>query len=141
MKDFLGSFSKEVKYIGRWQIIGKNPLVLVDSAHNEGGMNYILKELSLLGNGQLHFVIGFVSDKDRSKILPFLPQNDQYYFTKAAIPRALDPVILKEEALYYGLKGEVFLTVKDALKQAKDNAKRGDVVFVGGSIFIVAEVL
>ncbi len=141
LKDFLVSFSKKVKYIGRWQIIGKNPLVLVDSAHNEGGMNYILKQLSLLGSGQLHFVIGFVSDKDRSKILPFLPQNAQYYFTKAAIPRALDPVILKEEALHYGLKGEVFLTVKEALKQAKDDAKKEDVVFVGGSIFIVAEVL
>ncbi|HPN72076.1 MAG TPA: Mur ligase family protein, partial [Saprospiraceae bacterium] len=111
LKAFLASFSKKVKYIGRWQIIGKNPLVLVDSAHNEGGMNYVLDQLALLGSGQLHFVIGFVSDKDRSKILPFLPKNAHYYFTKASIPRALDPFILKEEAFSYDLKGEVFMTV------------------------------
>ena len=86
-------------------------------------------------------VIGFVKDKDLSAVLPLFPQNAKYYFTKAPVPRALDEKILQAEAMRYGLNGDNYNDVMNALNAAKANAVAGDMIFIGGSTFVVAEVL
>lgn len=138
---FFKDFRSKTKYIGRWQVIENQPLILVDSAHNIGGMHYILDQLHQMGLRQLHMVMGFVADKDREKILSSMPKNAHYYFAKANIPRGLDANVLAAEAQVIGLKGQAYSSVKEALEYAKVSASTTDLIFVGGSIFVVAEVL
>lgn len=141
LKSFLKSFRKNVHYLGRWHVIHHHPLILVDSAHNAGGMAYILESIKNLTLNQLHIVIGFAADKKRAEIYQGLPKNAQYYFTKASIPRALDPEILMNEAMLFGLSGSAYYSVNEALDAAKLAASIDDLIFVGGSIFVVAEVV
>jgi dihydrofolate synthase / folylpolyglutamate synthase len=126
---------------GRWQRIHKKPRVIVDVAHNEAGIMYILEQLSLEKYNRLHWVFGLVNDKDADSIFNLLPVNAVYYFCKANIPRGLDAEILNQKATVFGLKGKVYLSVKNALQDALEAAGEDDLVFVGGSTFIVAEVL
>lgn len=136
---------KDVKsltnFIGRWQVIGQNPTILCDSAHNEGGLSLTLKQLKTLCFNHLHIVIGFVKDKDLSKVLTLFPDKATYYFAKANIPRGLDAEILRGMASEHNLQGKVYKSVKQALAAAKKRAKVNDLIFVGGSIFVVAEIL
>ena len=141
LASFFQHFRANTKYFGRWQVISKKPMVLVDSAHNEGGMHYVLNQLKMLHLDKLHIVIGFVADKNRKRILADLPKNALYYFAKADIPRGLDANILKNEAREFGLIGEACESVAAALQLAKKRAHENDLIFVGGSIFIVAEVI
>jgi dihydrofolate synthase/folylpolyglutamate synthase len=90
---------------------------------------------------QIHFVIGFVNDKDLSAILPLFPPDAVYYFTRASIPRALDEKLLMDEAIRYNLKGKSFPKVKQALSEAVKNTSPTDIIYVGGSTFVVAEVI
>ncbi len=129
------------KILGRWQVIGYHPTILCDSAHNEGGLTYVTHQLKTLTYNHLHIVIGFVKDKDLSKVLKMLPQNATYYFAKANIPRGLDADILRGMSEEYGLKGKAYKTVRHALAAAKKRAKTDDLIYVGGSIFVVAEVI
>ncbi len=130
------------KYMGRWQYISEDPKVLVDSAHNEGGISFLKSYLDDKANyNKLHIVCGFVNDKDLSKVLNLFPKDAKYYFAKANIPRGLDALILKNASVDYGLIGKSYTSVKRALAAAKMSAKPNDLIFVGGSIFIVAEVL
>jgi dihydrofolate synthase/folylpolyglutamate synthase len=126
---------------GRWQVLGVSPLIICDSGHNKEGLEYNMKQLGNMHKSQLHFVIGFVSDKDLSLVLPLFPADAEYYFTRAAIPRALDEKILQEEALKYNLKGKSFPKIATALASAKKNASPTDIIYVGGSTFVVAEVI
>jgi len=126
---------------GRWQIISHKPLTICDTGHNKEGLEYVLKQLKEIKKTSLHMVIGFVSDKDLKSVLPLFPKDAVYYFTKASVLRALDEKILQSEARFYGLKGETYTDVKGALKAAKEKATADDVIFIGGSTFIVAEVL
>lgn len=128
-------------YMGRWQILEKSPLVIADSAHNTGGISIVVEELKKLKEGRLHIIIGFVNDKDISEILSMMPQHAIYYFAKANIPRGLDAVELKNQAKYSGLKGNSYISVRKAFAAAKKKAKKGDTIFIGGSIFVVGEVL
>jgi dihydrofolate synthase / folylpolyglutamate synthase len=128
-------------YVGRWQILSRQPLVIADSAHNAAGIEMVLKMLSMYEERKKHFVLGFVRDKDISKILSLFPNNAQYYFCKANIPRGLPAGELKEKALEYGLGGEAYPSVSIAYNAALAGAGQDDVVFIGGSIFVVAEVL
>jgi dihydrofolate synthase/folylpolyglutamate synthase len=89
----------------------------------------------------VHFVIGFVNDKDLASVLPLFPADAVYYFTRASVPRALDENLLKTEALKFGLNGMCFNNVKSALENARQNAKMNDLIFIGGSTFVVAEVV
>lgn len=132
---------KQTGLLGRWQTLSTQPLVVADTGHNEAGIMEVLDQLKQTPHDQLHFVIGMVNDKDVSKILSLLPKDANYYFCKANIPRALAAEDLKEQANEKGLKGEVYLSVSDALKNARQNAGENDLVFVGGSSFIVAEVV
>lgn len=129
------------QFIGRWQIIQQQPLVLCDSAHNEGGLNLAMHQLKDLTFNQLHMVVGMVKDKDISKMLSLMPTNATYYFCKANIPRGMDAETLKVQAAEYRLFGKAYPSVKRALAAAKRQAKADDLIYVGGSTFIVAEVI
>jgi dihydrofolate synthase / folylpolyglutamate synthase len=128
-------------FIGRWQLIGKNPTILCDSAHNEGGLTLAMQQLNQLTFNQLHIVLGVVKDKDISKMLQLLPTNATYYFAKANIPRGLDGEILRGMAAEVGRHGEAYKSVRQALAAAKKGAKTDDLIYVGGSIFVLAEVI
>ncbi len=128
-------------YIGRWQILSEKPYVIADSAHNEAGLQLLKEALGNIAFDQLHFVLGTVADKSREKLFRILPDNATYYFAKADIPRGLDAKILQNEAAQFGLKGRAYSSVKNALRAAKRAAKTNDLIFIGGSIFVVAEVL
>ncbi|MCB0635456.1 MAG: bifunctional folylpolyglutamate synthase/dihydrofolate synthase [Lewinella sp.] len=131
------------RYQGRWQVLGEAPLVLVDSAHNEGGLRPVLAALWELvpAGGQLHIVLGVVNDKDLDQALPLFPTSARYYFAKADIPRGLPAEDLRAAGLVHGLQGRAYASVRNALRAAKRAAGPRDVIFVGGSIFTVAEVL
>ena len=135
------SVIKNTGLLGRWQVLNNKPLSICDTAHNEDGIRLIVQQIKQTPHEHLHFVFGTVSDKNSSRILSLLTKRATYYFCKAAIPRAMDATLLKEEASHFGLKGEVFPTVIDAFIEAKKNAKNKDLIFVGGSTFVVAEVL
>lgn len=126
---------------GRWQILSQKPLIITDTGHNEAGIEEVLKQIKLTPHKKLHFVLGMVNDKDVSTILQMLPVEAVYYFCKANIPRALDQQELAEIAKKYGLKGPVYSSVKRALAGAKKAALSGDLIFIGGSTFVVAEVI
>lgn len=127
--------------MGRWQILDNNPLVICDTGHNEDGINEVLKNIASIPYENLHMVIGMVKDKDISKILSLLPKEAAYYFCHPSIERAKPSEELADEAKNYGLSGEYFSTVKDALAGARASSKPNDLVFVGGSTFVVAEIL
>ncbi|MEM6965624.1 MAG: folylpolyglutamate synthase/dihydrofolate synthase family protein [Bacteroidota bacterium] len=126
---------------GRWQILQKNPTVLCDSAHNEGGLRWAMQQLKSLKTNQLHCVVGMVNDKSLEKMLQFFPTDALFYFCKPDIPRGLPVDKLTEEAKAIGLNGRAYSSVKNALKAAKRKAGKKDVIYVGGSTFVVAEVI
>lgn len=127
--------------MGRWQVINKKPLAIADTGHNVAGINEVVKQLSETKFDKLHFVLSVVNDKDIEGILKLLPDYADYYFCKADIPRGLDAEILADKARAVGLKGDVYVSVRQAYEAACNNAKDGDLVFVGGSNFTVAEVV
>lgn len=128
------------RFQGRWQLLSEQPRVLVDSAHNEGGLRAIIEQLQKMP-GQLHIVMGVVNDKKLDQVLPLFPKSAKYYFAKAAIPRGLPAEELQKSAAEFNLKGRTYITVANALKAAKRAAAATDTIFVGGSIFTVAEVI
>jgi len=127
--------------LGRWQKLNDKPLVIADVAHNEDGIQAVLLQLSETPHKQLHVILGMVSDKDVSRVLRLLPKEALYYFCKADIPRGLDADMLKQQASQFQLHGESYCTVMKAYAAAIALARVDDLVFVGGSIFTVAEVL
>jgi len=129
------------KLLGRWQTLTKNPQIICDTAHNEDGIKEIAKQLSNSKYEQLHIVFGTVDDKNLDIILPYLPKDAKYYFCNANIVRAMNAEDLEQKAAKYQLKGSIFPSVKEALKCAKVNANPKDLIFVGGSTFVVAEVV
>ena len=126
---------------GRWEVLSKHPLTICDTGHNPEGIQEVLQNIAAVNYDRLHFVIGVVNDKDLGKILDKLPVNATYYFCKPDIPRGLEAESLKLKAESFGLNGEVYPSVKDALQAAQQNAGKNDLVFVGGSTFVVAEVV
>lgn len=127
--------------MGRWQVLGENPLIVCDTGHNEAGMKQVAKQISSINYKKLHIIIGVVNDKDIDSMLSQLPRDAIYYFTKAKIPRALDEQILTHKAAVFNLIGNAFLSVNEAFLNAKKQASENDLIFIGGSTFIVAEVL
>ena len=127
--------------MGRWQQIGSNPKIICDTGHNIGGISYIVDQLKQEKYNNLHIVIGMVNDKDIKGVLNILPKDAKYYFTKASVKRAMDEEILKAMANQVGLVGNSFKDVKNALQAAKNESKNDDLIYVGGSSFIVADLL
>ena len=131
----------QTSLLGRWQRLGEKPKIICDTGHNVAGVKEILKQINSLQYEKLHMVIGMVDDKDIDEVLNLLPKNAYYYFTRASIPRALNEDILKGKAGNFQLKGETYPCVSDALDAAKLAADCEDLIFVGGSTFVVAEVV
>lgn len=125
---------------GRWQRIANNPTVICDTAHNHSGIQQVLAQLATEHYNRLFIIWGMVKDKDVNLILSLLPKDATYYFCQARIPRALDADKLRHEALGSGLQGEVIRDVNAALIAARAQATREDLIFIGGSTYVVAEI-
>ena len=136
----LKSVQKNTGLAGRWQIIQKNPTVVLDVAHNADGIRQMMSQLKETSYHRLHIAMGMVSDKDISSVLTLLPTDASYYFTKAQIPRAMDETQLQELAKSYGLSGNHYNNVNLALATALKNATKDDLILVCGSVFVVGEV-
>lgn len=126
---------------GRWQQLSEEPLIVCDTGHNAHGMAEIAKQISLQSFERLYMVLGMVNDKDISSALRLLPKQAHYIFTQAAIERAMPAEELHSAAIEHGLHGEVVTTVCEAVERAKSLASSGDMIYIGGSNFVVAEVL
>jgi dihydrofolate synthase / folylpolyglutamate synthase len=126
---------------GRWQILGREPLTVCDTGHNLEGLEYVVRQINNTHKDTLHMVLGFVNDKELDKVLPLFPHEARYYFTRASVQRALDEKILQSEAALFGLEGESFENVARAVAEARNNARTNDMIFIGGSTFVVADAL
>ena len=125
---------------GRWSIIGQQPLVVCDTGHNAAGLQVVMAQLQRVPHERLHLVIGTVNDKDVAAMLALLPKEATYYFCAATIPRALPAAELAEQGAELGLNGQAYGSVAAAVAAARSAAGPRDVVFIGGSTFVVAEV-
>jgi dihydrofolate synthase/folylpolyglutamate synthase len=126
---------------GRWQQINTHPKVICDTAHNKEGLRYVINQLKKEPYNKLHIVLGFVSDKKLDDLLALFPSDANYYFCKPNIPRGLDEKSLIQEASLFHLSGNTYLSVKEAYAAALSNSKKEDLIFIGGSTFVVAEAL
>ena len=125
---------------GRWQTLSTDPTVICDTGHNEAGFREILAQLETYSFNKLWMVLGMVQDKDISKVLSMLPASGNYVFCEAKLPRALPANQLANKAVSVGLKGEIIPDINEALAFARKNAGEDDLIFVGGSTFVVAEI-
>ena len=139
--DGLAQVRKNTSLQGRWQTLGANPRIICDTGHNEGGIAEVAEQIRQTPYKKLHVVFGTVADKDPSGVLKLLPTDAKYYFCQADIPRALNALKLQQAAAVFGLKGEVYESVANAYASARKAAEAEDFIFVGGSTFVVAEIL
>jgi dihydrofolate synthase/folylpolyglutamate synthase len=126
---------------GRWQIISKNPHIICDTGHNQDGIKNITRQLKKINFNNLHFIFGTVKDKNITEIIKLLPKEAMYYFCAANIDRAFNASKLKDISLELNLQGNAYNSVKDAYNNAISNYKKDDLIFIGGSTFVVAEIL
>lgn len=126
---------------GRWEVLSNQPLTIADTGHNVAGIEFVVTQLAKTPHQKLHFVIGMVNDKDLTHVLELLPQQAEYYFTQANIARALPATELQKLAENHNLSGNSFQTVEEAVKSAQFSAVANDVIFIGGSNFVVGEAL
>jgi dihydrofolate synthase/folylpolyglutamate synthase len=141
IKNGLLNVVKNTNLKGRWQVLQENPKVICDTAHNKEGLALVLNQLKKEAFKKLHVVLGFVSDKKLEDVLPLFPNNANYYFCKPDIPRGLSAAVLQEKAIQFDLIGKKYTSVKEALKSALLNANEQDIIYVGGSTFVVAEII
>ncbi|ASV31027.1 bifunctional folylpolyglutamate synthase/dihydrofolate synthase [Maribacter cobaltidurans] len=139
--DGLKNVAENTGLLGRWQQLGEEPNIICDTAHNKEGLQLVLEQLEYETYDTLYIVLGFVKEKDLKSILPMFPANAEYYFCKPNISRGLPADILMKKAKEHNLNGQVFEDVSKAYNAAKQAAKKSDLIFVGGSTFVVAEVL
>jgi dihydrofolate synthase/folylpolyglutamate synthase len=137
----LSKVKENTGFAGRWQVLGENPLILCDTAHNREGISINMEQISKMNFDKVRFVLGFVNDKSLDQILSLFPVDAEYYFTKADIPRALDEHELERQAIKRGLHGKSYGTVKEAYQQAREAAGQKDLIYVGGSTFVVSEII
>jgi dihydrofolate synthase/folylpolyglutamate synthase len=141
VSDGIMNVIRNTGFAGRWQILNLKPLTICDTAHNREGLEFVLKQIRMIPKAALHIILGFVNDKDLNSVLPLFPSDARYYFTRAFVPRALNEEILKAEAFRFGLEGDSYPDVKTALDRAMAAAGKSDLIFIGGSTFIVADVV
>ncbi len=141
LKKGLLNVKKNTNLRGRWDVLKERPLIIADTAHNKEGLSIALEQLLQLSHETLRFVIGFVKDKDIETVLQLFPKNATYYFCQANVPRALAVEDLKQIAERIGYKGSYYKTVNAAFNEAKKNQQNADIIYVGGSNFVVAEIL
>jgi dihydrofolate synthase / folylpolyglutamate synthase len=135
------SVKKNTGLMGRWQVLSEQPLTICDTGHNVNGVAFVVAQLQQTTYRHLHVVLGMVKDKDIAKVLALLPQDAHYYFCNANIPRALASDELQQQAAALGLQGHSYGPVTQAWLAAKEQATKDDVIFIGGSTFVVAEVV
>jgi dihydrofolate synthase/folylpolyglutamate synthase len=140
IKEGLEQVKKLTQIKGRWQILSHNPLIICDTGHNEEGIREVVQQLGQTEHEKLFMIIGLVKDKDPQKVLKLLPREANYIFTEAKIPRALEADKLYTIALSLDLKGIVVRDVNEAITKAKEQASARDLIFIGGSTFVVAEI-
>lgn len=128
-------------FAGRWQVINNTPLTICDTGHNKAGLEYIVKQIHNQKYNRLHIVFGMVNDKDIKSVLSIMPQNAIYYFCQAGVKRAMPSDNLQKIASKYNLKGNNYPNVSQAYCSAIENAETDDFIFIGGSSFIVADLL
>lgn len=126
---------------GRWQTLSTSPLIICDTGHNEDGIKQVVANLNEVAYDRLHVVMGAMQDKDLDHMLPFLPREGIYYFSSPDMPRAMPASVLRDKAAEYGLQGESYASVIAALEAAQQHYAAQDLIFIGGSNFVVAEVL
>jgi len=126
---------------GRWEVLSTDPLMICDTGHNEDGIKEVVRNLAYVSYQKLHIVIGAMKDKDLDHMLPYLPKDAAYYFASPNTPRAMEAGELATKAEGYGLKGQICDSVADAVNVATSKYRPGDLIFIGGSNFVVAEVL
>ena len=126
---------------GRWQLLQETPSVICDTAHNKEGLSLVLDQLQEEHYKELHIVLGVVSDKNLEDILPLFPKNARYYFCKPNVPRGMSEAILYNKSIKFNLVGKKFTSVTKAYKEALLNANQEDIIYVGGSTFVVAEII
>ncbi len=127
---------------GRWQVLSQNPLTICDTGHNEDGISAIIENIRLTPHEKLHFVLGMMNDKELNDIMKLLPhKNTTYYYCKPDVPRGLDVKILQKAGEKHGLTGKAYVDVQSAMKEARQRAGAHDLIFVGGSTFVVAEII
>ena len=126
---------------GRWDVLQNEPLIIADVAHNPNGLTGVLQQWSNVSAENKHIVMGFVNDKDVNKALALFPTNNTYYFCNADIPRAMAASEVKKKATECGLNGEVFGTVADAVKAAREALGKEDALLITGSIFVAGEAI
>lgn len=136
----LAILKSTTKFFGRWDILQHSPLVIVDSAHNRTGVTKALKQITSLHFNQLRIVLGMVTDKAHEELLALFPNSAIYYFTKANIPRGLNAETLQKKAADCGLKGNTYTSVSEAYRMALKESTPDDCIFIGGSVFVAAEV-
>ena len=141
IRDGLSNVVSLTGLLGRWQTVSENPKIILDTAHNKGGFEYITEQLQQTKYNKLHFVFGMVNYKDISGVLSMLPKDTEYYFTAAETKRALSPEELKNQAKTFGLHGNTYNTVYEAVKTAMMRAGADDLIYIGGSNFVVGEAL
>ena len=127
--------------LGRWQVLQEKPKVICDTGHNREGLTYVMQQLSKETYNALHFILGMVNDKNLDTIIDLFPKDATYYYCKPNILRGLKAGILQEHFGVKGYSGKVYNSVAEALKSAKKNAKKEDLIYVGGSTFVVAEII
>lgn len=132
---------KNTNLQGRWQQLGSNPKIICDTAHNKEGLTIVFNQIQKEKFNKLHIVFGVVNDKNLDAILPLLPKNAIYYFSKPNNPRGLDVNVLFEKATQNGLNGKTFNSISEAYKAAIDQADKEDFIYIGGSTFVVAEII
>ena len=132
---------KNTGLMGRWQIIGNSPKIICDTAHNKEGLLIVIDQLLKEKYDRLHIIFGLVNDKNEKEILKLFPKKANYYFTQASVPRKLNVDVLEKEATAISLEGNAYLTVMEAFEAARTEASQNDLIFIGGSTFIVADLL
>jgi len=135
----LKTVKKSTGLRGRWDVISKKPLIICDVAHNEHGFKKIVEQIKNIEYKNLHIIIGFVKEKNINKILELLPSRTIYYFTKPSVERGLDEKLLYETALKYGLKGNIFSDITEAINASIKNINENDFLLVTGSIFLISD--
>ena len=133
--------AKNTHLKGRWQLLKETPRVICDTAHNKEGLSLVLDQLQEEHYKELHIVLGVVSDKNLEEILPLFPRNARYYFCKPSIPRGMSEAILYNKSIKFNLIGKKYTSVTKAYKEALLNANQEDIIYVGGSTFVVAEII
>ena len=142
-RDFIAGVANVIRntgLMGRWQVLGTRPLTICDAGHNYHGIVGIVDQLKAIGK-KTSWVLGFSNDKDITSILPLFPVDDRYYFVGAGTERAMDPFKLAETAKGFGIYGDAYGTVAEAYNDARRNSADDDLIFVGGSIYVIAEII